>query len=318
MSEYARISNGSPLWHADGRGVRPEHLTYRESLHAVYQGPYTRGKRLAWDGLVSNQPGMVKNDPVRGFDLTMPAGQAQAGSYTSRDIASAPHGHDYMPAYAAWKRDPAAHPNLVLPGRTALWKNVRFDLLNMGPELRGTAGAIVQDWVGIDFETMARYGNTAKSQYSGGGFVVLNPQAAFSRIAQILARFQTPGPFSRPVRSGIAPLYLMFARIGGFMASRVLHIDPDVPHELAIHWTRDAQTLSYWFDGEQVLRITQGEWALPIGLKTGARVRFHECGFHADCWQDNGTGGANVQGSPGHPTRDQVYTIESISILDAV
>jgi hypothetical protein len=315
MSEYERISSGTPIWHADGRGARPEHIAYRESLHATYEGPYTLGKRLAWDGLTSNQPGMVRNDPLRGFDLTMPAGQAQAGSYTTRDIASAAHGHDYKPAYADWKRASSAHPYLILPGRTALWRNVRFDLLNLGAELRGTAGAILQDWVGIEFETMARYGNTAKSEYSGSGFIVLNPNAAFARVANLLALFQKTGAFSRPVRAGIAPLYLMFARVGGFLTTRVLHIDPDVPHELAIHWTHDAQTMTYWLDGEQVMHITQGEWAFPIGLKTGGRVRFHECGFHMDCWQDNGTGGVNVQGDAGNPQRDQVYTIESMSIL---
>src|SRR5688500_1767343 len=113
---YARVTGGTTLWAVDGRGPRPDELTYRESYRATYQGPYTKGRRTAWDGLVSNRDGMVGNDPARGFVLTMPAGEAAAGSYTSRDLASAPHGFDYKPHYADWERDPAAHPNLVLPG----------------------------------------------------------------------------------------------------------------------------------------------------------------------------------------------------------
>lgn len=308
MTDYQRITQGTAIWQADGRGVRPEHITYRESLNAVYQGPYTFGKRLAWDGL-------VKNDPHCGFDLTMPAGQAQAGAYTTRDIASAPHGYDYQPAYADWKRDPSLHPHLVLPGRTALWKNVRLGLLNLGAELRGTAGAIVQDWVGIEFDTMAKFGNTAKSKYSGGGFIILNPQAAFAKIALVATRLQPQAPFSQPIRAGIAPVNLMFARIGGFLMARALYVDPDLPHDLAIHWSQDARTLSYWLDGQRVMHITRGAWALPIGTQTGGRVQFHECAFHMDAWQDNGTGGANVQGTAGNPNHDQTYTIESMTIL---
>ena len=89
---------------------------------------------------------MVGNDPDRGFILTMPPGEAVAGSYTTRDIASAEHGIDYQPHYKDWEKDLTAHPNLVLPGRTALWKGVRLDLLNLGDKLLGTAGAIIQDW----------------------------------------------------------------------------------------------------------------------------------------------------------------------------
>ena len=73
---YDKIIQGKRIWYADGRGKRPENIAYRESYRATYQGPYTKEKLLAWDGLASNKPGMVKNDPERGFVLTMPAGEA--------------------------------------------------------------------------------------------------------------------------------------------------------------------------------------------------------------------------------------------------
>jgi hypothetical protein len=312
---YSDILNGKVIWEADGRGARPEHLSYRESFRATYQGPYTKGKLLAWDGLCSNRPGMIGNDPERGFDLTMHANESQAGSYTTRDLASAPHGVDYRVHYADWERDHCAHPNLMLPGRTALWSRVRFDLLNQGAELRGTAGAILQDWDGIDFDTMEKYGNTEKSQYSGGGFVAFNPKAMFPRIARLAAVFQKKGPFGKPIRAGVAPLYVMFASINGFLKTGVLNIDPGVPHDLASHWSSDAAEISYWLDGSCVLRVREGEAAIPTGAKTAGRVRLKKCAFHVDCWQDNGTGDPNVQGSEGHKDRDQVYTIEKLSIL---
>jgi hypothetical protein len=34
-----------------------------------------------------------------------------------------------------------------------------------------------------------------------------------------------------------------------------------------------------------------------------------------DCWQDNGTGGTDVQGAAGHSDIDQVYSIETMTIL---
>lgn len=313
---YSSIKDGTQIWHADGRGERPKHLTYRESYRATYQGPYTKGKRTAWDGLVSNHPGMIINDPVRGFDLTMRAGEAQAGSYTTRDIASAPHGYDYRPHYADWKKDPAAHPNLLLPGRAALFRNVRFEALKLGDDLRGTGGCIIQDWVGLEFETMRIYGNKARSAYSGGGLTFVPKDSMFPPIARFLSRFQPKiDPFSTP-RPGVAPLYALLFRGGGYLVSRMLHIDPDVPHEIAIHWSRDAQTISFWLDEINVLKAQQGSWALPAGLKTGGRIQFYECGFHIDCWQDNGTGNTDVQGAAGHPDKDQVYTIESLSILE--
>lgn len=314
---YRDFVSGKVIWEADGRGTRPDHLSYRESFRATYQGPYTKGKLLAWDGLRSNKPGMIGYDPARGFDLTMRAGEAQAGSYTTRDLASAPHGVDYRPHYADWERDHCAHPNLMLPGRTAIWSHARFDLLNFGVDILGTAGAILQDWDGLDFDTMEKYGNTEKSQYSGGGFVVFNPKAMFPRLARLAALFQKKGPYSRPVRGGVSPLYVMFASVNGFLKTGVMYIDPDVPHDLASHWSADAREISYWLDGVCVLRVREGESAIPTGSKTGGRVRLKKCGFHVDCWQDNGTGSANVQGAEGHKDRDQVYTIEKLAILSA-
>ena len=204
----------------------------------------------------------------------------------------------------------------MMPGRTALWKGARFDLLNLGDNLLGTAGAIIQDWMGLDFQTMEQYGNTAMSQYSGGGFVIFNPKATFPRMARLITKFQRNRPFSKPIRSGVSPLYLMFARIKGYMKTAVLYINPDIPHELACHWSHDAQEISFWCDGIKVLNIRQGTWAVPIGLRTKAKARLHQCGFHIDCWQDNGTGGTNVQGAAGHADIDQVYTIESMSIFN--
>lgn len=315
--EYEELIQGKRIWHADGRGKRPEHIAYRESYRATYQGSYTKGKLLAWDGLTSNKPGMVSNDPERGFVLTMRAGDAEAGSYTTRDIASAGHGIDYQPHFKDWEEDKTAHPNLVMPGRTVLWKSVRFDLLNLGNELLGTAGAIIQDWMGIDFETMENYGNTAMSQYTGGGFVIFNPKAAFPRMARVIAKFQRGRPFGKPIRSGLAPLNVMFARVKGYMKTSVLYIDPDIPHELACHWSLNGQEISFWCDGENVLNVRQGTWAIPIGLRTKAKVGFHKCGFHVDCWQDNGTGSTDVQGAAGHSNIDQVYTIENLSIISS-
>ncbi len=314
-TNYDDIISGKTIWSADGKGKRPEHVAYRESYRATYQGPYTKGKLLAWDGLRSNKPGMVGNDPKRGFLLTMPAGEAVADSYTTRDIASAGHGIDYQPHYQEWTQNKNAHPNLILPGRTALWEGVRFDMLNLGDKLLGTAGAIIQDWMGLDFDTMEKYGNTAKSQYTGGGFVMFNPKAAFSRTARFLGRFQRNRPFNKPVRKGVAGLSVMFARIKGYMKTAVLYIDPDIPHELACHWSEDGKIISFWCDGENILNVREGSVAIPIGIRTRARIRFHMCGFHMDCWQDNGTGGTDVQGAAGHPDIDQVYSIETLKIL---
>ncbi len=37
---------------------RPDNVTYREALHATYQGPYTLGKPYVLDGLTSNTSGL--------------------------------------------------------------------------------------------------------------------------------------------------------------------------------------------------------------------------------------------------------------------
>jgi hypothetical protein len=312
QDRYALLTAGAVLWHSDGRGSRPDNLVYRESFRATYQGPYSVGKELAWDGLIGNRAGMIGNDPARGFDLTMRAGDAQAGSYTTRDLASAGHGIDYKPHYAERERDATAHPNLLLPGRTALWKGVRFDALALGDDVLGTGGCCVQNWSGIDFDTMERYGNVARSDYSGGGFVFFKRTALLPRAARMIRPFVKP--FGTP-RPGVAPLYAMFARVKGYMLARVVHVDPDVPHELAIHWTPDARAIELWLDGAQVLRVRQGAFAVPAGLRTNGRVRFQRCALHMDCWQDNGAGGFDVIGDAGHPDRDQTYTVESLSIL---
>jgi hypothetical protein len=100
------------------------------------------------------------------------------------------------------------------------------------------------------------------------------------------------------------------------MLARVVHVDPDVSHEVAIHWTPDSSALELWLDGAQVLRVAQGRLAVPAGLRTRGRVRFEECALHMDCWQDNGSGGFDVVGDPGHADRDQVFTVERLSILN--
>jgi hypothetical protein len=156
---YDRITAGTVIWETDGRHGCSDNVTYRESLHATYRGPYTLGKQYAWDALVSNTSGLIGSDPERGFDLTMPAGQAETGSYTTRDFASAPHAFDYQPHFAEWERDHRVHPNLLLPGRTALFHGARFECLHLGDDLLGTGGCCVQDWVGLDFATMEAHGS---------------------------------------------------------------------------------------------------------------------------------------------------------------
>jgi hypothetical protein len=311
---YDAITSGRVIWETDGRHGRPDHLTYREAVHATYEGPYTLGKQYAWDGLVGNTTGLVGNHPELGFDLTMPAGQAEAGSYTTRDFASAPHGVDYRAHYADWEQDHSRHPNLLLPGRTARFIGARIGALALGDQLLGTGGCCVQDWVGLDFPTMEVHGNTAKSEYTGGGFCWLPSGSRLARIGRVLGR-RRDHPFTQS-RPGVAPLLVMLARDKGFVKARAVHLDPDVPHEFAAHWTPDAAAIQMWVDGELVMTVREGTRAVPTGLATRGRVRFSHSGFHLCCWQDNGAGTMDVQGAAGHPDRDQPYTIERLEVVD--
>jgi hypothetical protein len=312
-SRYTAISEADVIWEADARKGRPDNATYRESLDAVYQGPYTKGKRLGWDGLVSNNPGMINADPERGFVLTMPAGQASDAGYTTRDFASAPHGVDYQPHYAEWMRDHTVHPNLVFPGRSVIFRGVRMEALALGDELLGTAGCILQDWVGLDFPTMEKYASD-KERYTGGGFLWLPPQSKFGRAAAAVHRFQRRGPFSQPI-PGVAPLLVLFSRLKGFMVAGMIWVPPDEPHEFAIHWTRDAGEMELWADGELIMDVRAGSFAIPLGLQTGGRVRFHRSGAHACCWQDNNDGSTEVHGTAGNPDHDQPFTIERVQLV---
>lgn len=311
---YASITSGRTIWQADGCGARPTHLFYRESFRAVYAGIYTNGRAIAWDGLKSNCFGMIRNDFTRGFDLTMRAGDAERGSYTGRDLASAPHGEDYRPHYADWQRDPAAHPNLLLPGRTAIWHGARFDVLRLGNDIRGTGGCCIQDWRGIEFLTMERHRSTTKAaEYFGAGLCFFPEGAMLPRLTRAVQRFQRPGPFGTPI-PGVAPIYAMAARMNGFLAARILHIDPDIPHEFACHWSPDAQEITLWLDGERVLAVRDRAWAIPIGVQTGGRAKLRQCALHLDAWQDNGSGNMVVTGADGHQDRDQVFTVERLEI----
>jgi hypothetical protein len=313
IDAYEAVTSGPVLWETDGRHGRPDNVTYRESLHATYQGPYTRGKQYAWDGLVGNTSGLVGSDPERGFVLTMPAGQAQAGSYTTRDFASAPHGVDYRPHFDDWTRDHDAHPNLLLPGRTALFQGARLGALELGDDLLGTGGCCVQDWVGLDFPTMAEHGNTRMSEYTGCGFAWLPSGSPLARATRIAGR-RKDHPFTTP-RRGVAPLLVMMARDKGWMKGRVVHLDPQVPHEFAAHWHADGSKVDLWVDRQLVLGVREGAWAIPTGTRTRGRVRFSRSGFHLCCWQDNGAGTMDVQGAEGHPDRDQPYTIERFAVV---
>lgn len=302
------------IWEADGRHPRPTNLTYRESLHARYRGPYTKGRELGWDGLVGNHAGLIRNDPDLGFDLTMPAGQATAAGYTTRDFASAPHGVDYQPHYADWERDPTAHPNLVMPGRTLVFRNVRLGALALGEELLGTGGCIVQDWVGLDFPTMEEHGSD-EQRYTGGGFLWLPPRSGFGRAARVLGRVgRRRRPFTKPL-DGVAPLLVLFSRLKGFLCAGLIWLSPDEPHEFAIRWTADAQSFELWADHERVMDVRQGRFALPTGFQTWGRIEFHRSGLHACCWQDNNDGSTEVHGTPGNPDHDQAFTIERVQII---
>jgi hypothetical protein len=299
------------LWEADGRTGRPEHVAYRESLGATYQGPYTLGERTAWDGLVSNRPGLVTTDPERGFDLTMRAGEARAGAYTTRDIASAPHGEDYGPAFEAWAAGGEVPPNLVVPGRMGRWSGVRMEHLALGADCLGTSGCCIQDWAGIDFETMAVHGNVAQSRYAGGGFAVLPAESMFGAALAAAGDAATDNPFGRAI-PGVAPLNAVFSRVGaGFTAQRCW-IDPAAPHELTIAWTADGTSIVFAIDGQTVLEAVDGAPSLLPGLPP---IEFNRCAMHVDSWQDNGSGDPNVTGVDGHADRDQVYTVESLAVL---
>jgi hypothetical protein len=313
---YRQIASGPVVWETDGRKPRPDNVTYRESLHASYQGPYTRGKWLGWDGLVGNNPGMIHNDPELGFDLTMPAGQATAKGYTTRDFASAPHGFDYRPHFAEWEKDPRRHANLVMPGRTLLFHGVRMAALALGERLLGTGGCIVQDWVGLDFPSMELHGMD-EERYTGGGFLWLPPSSNFGRAARLLGGLQRGRPFSRPI-PGVAPLLVLFSRLKGFAIGGRLWLDPEAAHEFAIHWTADGQAIELWAERRLVTRVVQGRPALPAGVQTLGRIAFHRSGLHACCWQDNNNGGLEVAGYPGNPDEDQRFTIERLEIRETV
>ncbi len=270
-------------------------------------------KPYAWDGLTGNTSGLVGSDPERGFVLTMPAGQAEDGSYTTRDFASAPHGVDYQPHYSEWEQDADAHPNLLLPGRTARFQGARLESLGLGDDLLGTGGCCVQDWVGLDFATMEAHGNKRMSEYSGAAFCWLPSRSPLARAARFAGR-RKDHPLTTP-RPGVAPLLVMMARDKGWMKGRVVHLDPGVPHEFAAHWTADARSIELWVDGARVLVVRDGDWAIPLGRRTKGRVRFSRSGMHLCCWQDNGAGTMDVQGAAGQTDRDQVFTIERLSVI---
>ena len=310
---YDRITAGTVIWETDGRHGCSDNVTYRESLHATYRGPYTLGKQYAWDALVSNTSGLIGSDPERGFDLTMPAGQAETGSYTTRDFASAPHAFDYQPHFAEWERDHRVHPNLLLPGRTALFHGARFECLHLGDDLLGTGGCCVQDWVGLDFATMEVHGHTRMSEFAGAGFCWLPSRSPLARAARFAGR-RKDHPFTTP-RPGVAPLLVLMARDKGWMKGRVVHVDPDLPHEFATHWRDDGSAVEMWVDGERVLVLRDGDWAIPTGRRNRSRVRFSRSGLHLCCWQDNGAATMDVQGAVGQPDRDQVFTVERMSVV---
>lgn len=315
-TDHARIVTGDTIFDADGRRGRPENLTYREALHATYQGPYTHWETKPWDGLVSNHSGLIASDPERGLILTMPAGQAEDGSYTTRDFASAPHGVDYASHFADWARDPSAHPNLVMPGRTAIFEGVRLPLLHLGDAVKGTGGCCLQDWTGIDFETMAIHGNTARSRFQGFGLAWLPQDSLFPRLHRLGERFSRyEDAFSEPVGDGIAPMYVILAQIGGWAKARKVHVDPDVPHIVAFHWTADGRTLQCWLDEQLALSVTEGDWVIPAGVHTRGRARFNRSGLHACAWQDNGSGNPDVGGVAGNPKDDQPYSVERLRII---
>lgn len=315
-TRYEQVTAGPIVYAADGRGTRPDAVTYREALHATYQGPYTKGEFLRWDGLVGNDAGvgLVGHDAELGFDLTMPAGQATDEGYTTRDFATAPHGVDYRPHFAEWEHDRARHPDLVMPGRTLRFQGVRMGALRLGDRLLGTAGCIVQDWVGLDFATMARHGSDREA-YTGGGFMWLPPSSALGAVAIRAGRLRRSWPFQEPI-PGVAPVMVLFARLKGFGVAGTIWLDPDRPHELLVHWTPDGEAFELWADGRRVTRIQQGRWAVPFGTQTGGRVRFHRSGLHGCCWQDNNDGGTQVSGYPGNPDEDQPFTIERVEIIE--
>ena len=311
---HEQVTTGEMIWEADGRKRRPDNVTYRESLDATYQGPLSGGKLINQDGLIGNNPGMIGNDPVRGFDLTMPAGQATSAGYTTRDFASAPHGVDYQPHFADWEENRTRHPNLVMPGRTLVFSGVRMDALALGDDLMGTAGCIVQDWVGLDFPTIEKHGSS-KQCYTGGGFVWLPPLSSFGRSARKLGRAGRSTPFGHPI-PGVAPVLVMMVRMKGWGVMGRIWLDPAEPHEFVIHWTPDAQALEMYADGVLITRVEQGRPALPLGTQTRGRIDFHRSGLHACCWHDNNNGGLDVQGYDGNPDDDQVFTIERVRIIE--
>lgn len=315
-TRYQQITSGRTVYEADGRTPRPEGITYREALDATYQGPYTKGKLLRWDGLVGNEAGagLVGHDPELGFDLTMPAGQATDRGYTTRDIATAPHGVDYRPHFAEWEHDRTRHPNLVMPGRTIRFHGVRMGALALAERLLGTGGCIVQDWVGLDFPTMERRGMDDE-RYTGGGFLWLPPSSALGATAIRAARLRRRWPFQDPI-AGAAPVMVMFARLKGFVVAGTIWLDPALPHEFAIHRTPDGEVIELWADRRCVTRVQEGRAAIPAGVRTRGRVRLHRSGLHGCCWQDNNDGGTEVAGYAGNPDEDQPLTIERLEIIE--
>jgi hypothetical protein len=309
---YQELLSRRTLWAADGRQGRAGNVYYRESLRARYAGPYSFGQELAWDGIQSNAPGLIQHDPVLGFDLTMHAGEAAAGTYTDRDIASAPHGVDYHRHYRDWQTNHDAHPYLLLPGRTARWEEVRLDVLNLGDRLRGTGGCCVQDWTGIDFDTMAEHGYEARAEYVFGAFVFLDPRAPVPRAFE--GAPYADAPFGAPPRPGIAPLYVMLLRVRHYLSVIRIFVDPDVAHEFAIHWSDDGQRMEFWADGVLVHVVRDGE-QVRFRDQPPRTVELQPCGLHVDAWQDNGGGEKTLLGEEGNKDVDQVFTVARLSIL---
>ena len=306
---YEAVSAGSILWEVDGRGARPENLHYRE----VWQVPQTADPARVIEVFTSNRPGLIRNDPIRGFDLTMHPGDTILGSYTTRDFNSAPFLVDYRPHYQDWRRDPTSHPNLVFPGRSVVWRGVRFDALGLGDDVLGTGGVCVQEWSGLEADALTRT-KKVKKTYTAAGVCFVNPRSQIGRISRFAARFSPKPPFAVS-RRGVAPLYVAMTRLTSWYKATVLHVDPDIVHELTFHWTPDGRAYEWWFDGELVLRAREGERALPAGPQPLARVRIAASGLPPDCWHDNADGSFRVRGAAGHTERDQVYSVERMSIV---
>jgi len=169
----------------------------------------------------------------------------------------------------------------------------------------------LQDWSGLDFDTMARVGNVAESHYMGGGFSCLPRASMFVDLLLQMGDVARTNPFGEPI-DGVAPLATVFMKVGGGIAGQLCWIDPEQPHDLSIHWTADGSALEYRIDGTLVLNPRAGDDSLVPGLPP---VGFNRSAFHIDAWQDNGTGDPDVTGVAGQADIDQVCTLERFSIL---